>query len=311
MKLVTYTRDGKTSFGVLTGEDIFDIPSAWPDGPGDVVDALSRGPEALKELDRRADSPRARRLRPQDVRMLAPITRPPKLMGIAVNYVEHHREFDRGRDLPDDPANTTTPRPFLMPHTALAATGDEIPWPSVSEEIDYEVELAVVIGREAKDIDPADADAVIAGYTIANDISARSMTHAEGRSQRPKDPFFDWLHGKWHDRFCPLGPCIVSADEIPDPQKLRLTLSVNGETRQDAVTDQMIFSVRELVAFASRLMTLTPGDVIATGTPSGVGKATGKLLQPGDRIVGEIEGIGQLVNTMGPRPDEFYRPCGR
>jgi 2-keto-4-pentenoate hydratase/2-oxohepta-3-ene-1,7-dioic acid hydratase in catechol pathway len=309
MKLVTYIYDGKASFGVLTDEEIRDIPSAWPDGPTSVVDALARGPAALIELDRRADIEAARRLRLDDVQLLAPIPNPPKLMGIAVNYVEHHREFDRGRDLPDDPANTTTPRPFLMPPTTVAATGEEIPWPTVSEEIDYEVELAVVIGREARNIEPLDADAIIAGYTIANDISARSMTHADGRSERPKDPFFDWLHGKWHDRFCPLGPCVVTAEEIPDPQQLHLTLSVNGETRQDALTNQMIFSVRELIAFCSRLMTLTPGDIIATGTPSGVGKATGKLLQPGDRIVGEIEGIGELINTMGPRPEQFYRPC--
>ncbi len=309
MKLVSYTYDGRTSFGLLRDDHIQDIRSAWPDGPGCLREVLARGRDALEELARRAEAPASHRLTMDDVQLLAPIPDPPKLMGIAVNYVEHHREFDRGRDLPDDPANTTTPRPFLMPPTAVAATGEEIPWPTVSEEIDYEVELAVVIAAEAKDITPADADAFIAGYTIANDISARSMTHADGRSQRPKDPFFDWLHGKWQDKFCPMGPCLVTADEIEDPQALRLSLRVNDETRQDAVTDQMIFPVRELVAFCSRLVTLTPGDVIATGTPSGVGKATGKLLQPGDRIVGAIEGIGELHNTMGPRPTSFYRPC--
>ena len=246
---------------------------------------------------------------PADVRLLAPLPRPPKAIGLAVNYVEHHREFDRGQDLPDDPRRTTTPRPFLMPQTVVMGTRTTIPWPTFSREIDYEVELAVVIGRAAKDVDPDEALDYVAGYTIANDISARSVTHLAGRSERPKDAFFDWLHGKWSDGFLPLGPFLVTAEDIPDPQNLRLQCLVNGEVRQDARTSQMIFSVAELIAFCSRLMTLLPGDVIATGTPSGVGKATGKLLAPGDEVVCRIEGIGELANTIGPAPTDYYQPC--
>ncbi|MFP4052361.1 MAG: fumarylacetoacetate hydrolase family protein [Phycisphaerae bacterium] len=309
MKLASYRVDGRYSYGVVTEGGLVDAPTALPDGPSTLLEAVRQGSPALDKLrtlgEARPD------LSMDDVSLTAPISCPPKLLGIAVNYVEHHREFDRGHDLPDDPSNTTTPRPFLMPPTAVANPGDEIPWPTCSEQIDYEVELAVVIGRPARNLAPDEVDDVIAGFTIANDISARSMTHGAGRSPRPKDDFFDWLHGKWCDGFCPMGPVLVTPDQIGDWQKLAISLDVNGRTRQDACTDQMIFSVRKLVAFCSRLMTLTPGDVIATGTPSGVGMPTGELLQPGDTITCRIEGIGEMTNTMGPRPKRFYTPCLR
>jgi len=231
------------------------------------------------------------------------------LLGLAVNYLEHHRELARGADMPTDPAATTTPRPFLMPTTAVAHPGDEIPWPRTSEQIDYEIELAMVIGRKGKDISPQAAGGHIAGYTIANDISARSVTFAQGRAARPKDEFFDWLHGKWADGFCPLGPWLVTADEIGDANDLELELTVNGVTRQKARTSMMIFDVPRVVSFCSHLMTLLPGDVIATGTPSGVAAATGAYLAAGDVITCRIEKIGELTNTLGPRPKSFYTPC--
>ena len=311
MRLTTFLRDERTCWGVYTDQhELLDACEFWPDGPGSVKALLAGGRQAMDELRHRVDRAGGRGLALEQVRLLAPVADPGKLIGLAVNYAEHHREFDRGHDLPDDPTRTTTPRPFLMPDTAVAHPGETIPWPSFSREIDYEIELAVVIGAEARRIEPAQARQVIAGYTIANDISARTVTHSAGRTQRPKDDFFDWLHGKWADGFCPMGPYLVTADAIGDPQALTLQTRVNGELRQDATTAQMIFSIDQLVAFCSQLMTLRPGDIIATGTPSGVGKALGKYLTPGDEIACAIDNIGELINTLGPRPEDFYTPCG-
>ena len=246
-----------------------------------------------------------------EVRLLAPLPHPPKLLGLAVNYVEHHREIDRGRHSP------TTPRPppprgrSSCPPPPSPAPGEEIPWPATSRQIDYEMELAVVIGSRAKCVSPRAAAGHIAGYTIANDISARSATFAEGRAKRPKDEFFDWLHGKWPDGFCPMGPHLVTPDEIGDVGNLEMELTVNGGHAQKASTSMMIFDVFEIVSFCSHLMTLLPGDVIATGTPSGVGAATGEFLSAGDVITCRIERIGELTNTLGPPPKSFYTPCRR
>lgn len=306
MKLVTYVRDGRESFGVLAPDGIVDVPSLWPDGPRTLLAALQAGPQCLARIGQLAAA--AAKVPLAQARLLAPLPRPPKLLGLAVNYVEHHKEWDRGHDLPDHPKFHTTPRPFLMPATCVIGPGDEIAWPSYSKQIDYEIELAAVIGKPARRITPAQAREHIVGYTIANDISARSVTHAQGREKRPKDDFFDWLHGKWADGFCPLGPALVTADEIGDPMTLNLTLSVNGQVRQNANTAAMIFDVYETVSFISHLMTLEPGDVIATGTPSGVGMATGNFLKGGDVITCRIERIGELTNTLGQPPAEFYAP---
>ena len=308
MKLVTYTRAGRESYGVIVEGGICDVPAIWPDGPRSLLAALQAGAPAMERIQALASQ--VKTLLPQEaIKLLAPIPAPPKVIGLAVNYAEHHREFNRGHDLPEDARKATTPRPFIMPATAVIGPGATIPWPRYSKQIDYEIELAVVIGDSASCVSPEEAARYIAGYTIANDISGRSVTHAEGRSKQPKDDFFDWLHGKWANGFCPIGPCLVTADEVGDPRSLQLDLTVNGEVRQKASTSQMIFDVYEIVSFISHIMTLTPGDVIATGTPSGVGMATGKLLNGGDVIVCRIEKIGELTNTMGPPPEKFYTPC--
>ncbi len=306
VKLASYIIDDRPSYGIVHDDSVRDIPSALPDAPLTLADALADGPAATDELAGAAEDVPAIKLR--EVRLLAPIPKPPKLIGLAVNYAEHHREMDRG-DLPSGAEAKLTPRPFLMPPTAVAAGGEEIPWPCDSREIDHEVELAAVIGREAKCVSPTKAKEHVAGYTIANDISARSMTFAAGRTERPKDAFFDWLHGKWSDRFCPMGPWLVTPDELGDPHDLRISLKVDGELRQDSSTRYMIHDVFEVVSFISHIMTLTPGDVIATGTPSGVGKATGKLLQGGQAMTCRIERIGELTNRIGQPPRDFYAPC--
>ena len=308
MKLATYVYNGTESFGVVANAGIVDVPAAWPDGPGSVLAALQAGEDALARIAGLAAAAE-QFIDPANVQRLAPIPAPPKVIGLAVNYVAHHNELDRAKDMPDHPIHTTTPRPFIMPATAVTGPDAVIPWPAHSREIDYEVELAVVIGATAKCVAPNEARACIAGYTIANDISARSVTHATGRAERPKDAFFDWLHGKWADGFCPQGPWLVTADEIADPDRLDLELTVNGQPRQKANTARMIFDVDRIVSFVSQLMTLVPGDVIATGTPSGVGAATGDFLAAGDVITCRIEGIGELTNTLGPAPDAFYEPC--
>ena len=138
----------------------------------------------------------------------------------------------------------------------------------------------------------------VAGYTVVNDISDREFKPNPEREERKNDGFFDWLHGKWHDGFCPVGPCVTSAETIPDPQKLQLTLKVNGELKQDSSTALQIFPVAAVIEFISSYVTLEPGDVISTGTPAGVGNAKGTYLKAGDKLEAAIEGVGVLKNTM-------------
>lgn len=297
----------RPSYGIVRDQGVFDIPAAVPEAPLTLARMLGAAGPALAQAALAAENTSPLSL--ERVQLTAPIPHPPKLIGLAVNYAEHHREMDRG-DMPDDPAKLT-PRPFLMPSTAVAAPEEEIPWPAYSREVDHEVELAVVIGPAARCVSPQKAGEHVAGYTIANDVSARSVTFAQGRAERPKDAFFDWLHGKWSDRFCPMGPWVVTPDELGDPHDLRISLEVNGETRQDSSTRYMIHDVFQVVSFLSHIMTLMPGDVIATGTPPGVGKATGKLLQGGQSMTCRIERIGELTNRIGPPPERFYTPCVR
>ena len=161
-----------------------------------------------------------------------------------------------------------------------------------------------MIGRRCRHVDEDEAMGCIAGYTIVNDISDRSFKPNPNRKPRERDKFFDWMHGKWHDTFCPMGPCILSADVVPDPQALPFKLTVNGQIKQDASTAEMIFPVPAIVAFLSEFVTLQPGDVIATGTPSGVGSASGTFLQPGDCVRATIGPIGTLENPVEAEDDD-------
>ncbi len=309
MKLVTYSQNDSVGPGILTDDGIIDIPAAWPgtNPPRSVQQILHRGRPCLARLAEIART--AQPSIPLDsARLLAPVPRPGKVLGLAGNYAEHIKEAGLKLGLSDSPCTTTVPRPFLMPATAVIGPGQQIPWPAYSRTIDYEIELAVIIGRPAKALSVAEAPAAVAGYTIANDVSARSVTFKKGRAERPWDQFYDWLAGKWADGFCPMGPYLLTADQIDDVQDLNLRLTVNGQIRQQANTAQMIHTVAQIVSFLSHLMTLEPGDVIATGTPAGVGLATGDYLQPGDRIDASIEHLGTLTNTLGPAPQQFYEP---
>ncbi|OHB55996.1 MAG: hypothetical protein A2Y07_06270 [Planctomycetes bacterium GWF2_50_10] len=308
MKLISYTRNGYTSFGILKSDQIIDIPTLWPgpNNPRNLLELLwaDENLEKTRDLALKADT----FIPLQQVRLLAPIARPGKIIALAGNYADHIKESGRALGLSDAPRQTTTPRPFLMPSTCIIGPNDVIPWPVYSEQIDYELELAIVIGKTAKCVSPAQAINYIAGYTIANDVSARSVTYKANRAARPWDEFYDWLNGKWADGFCPIGPAIVTKDQIPDPAALNMHLTVNGKIRQQASAGQMIYSPADTVSFVSHIMTLEPGDIIATGTPKGVAMATGQWLEPGDVIECTIDAIGTLRNTLGTRPAQFYRP---
>ena len=309
MKLAAYSKEGSDRCGILTDDGLIDIVSEWDDSepPGSIIEILERGSTCLEKVAGMEKSAGA--IIPLDsVKLLAPIPRPGKILALAGNYVEHIKEAGLKLGLSDSPRLTTVPRPFIMPATAVANPGDEIPWPVYSETIDYELELAVVIGRKAKAVTAEKAPEFIAGYTIVNDVSARTVTFKKNRAVRPWDEFYDWLNGKWADGFCPMGPYLLTADEIEDVQNLDMKLTVNGQVRQKANTSQMIHTVAQIVSFLSHLMALEPGDIIATGTPSGVGLATGNYLKAGDRIEATIDKLGILTNTLGPKPEKFYEP---
>jgi 2-keto-4-pentenoate hydratase/2-oxohepta-3-ene-1,7-dioic acid hydratase in catechol pathway len=231
-----------------------------------------------------------------DVQLLTPIPNPPKILLLAGNYPKHVQE--RGGTLAE--REETFPYVFMKPpSTTLTSPFDAILLPAVSpDHVDWECELGVVIGRRAKHLKEAEALEVVAGYTIVNDITNRHFKPNPNRKPRPRDDHFDWLHGKWHDSSCPVGPCILAADPNVDPQQLHLRLTVNDHVKQDASTSQMTFPVAAIIAFISSFLTLEPGDIIATGTTAGVGSARKEYLRPGDTIAATIDGIGTLENHV-------------
>lgn len=243
----------------------------------------------------------------EDVQLLVPLPSPPKLLFLAGNYGKHLAE----RGYMATEREETFPYVFSKPPgTTLTHPGDPIVIPAVSpDQIDWECELGVVIGRRCRDVSEAEALEYVAGYTVVNDISDRAFRPNPGRKPRERDKFFDWLHGKWHDTFCPMGPCILSAEAVADPQALPIKLTVNGRVRQDATTAEMVFPVAAVVSFVSRFVTLEPGDVIATGTPSGVGSATGTFLKPGDVVRATIAPIGTLENPVRSENEGEFRPA--
>jgi len=230
------------------------------------------------------------------VQLLVPVPRPNKLFLLAGNYADHIKE---GGGQAAEQAETF-PYVFMKPpSTTLINPGSAVKIPAVSpNNVDWELELAIVIGRGGKGIKQVDALKHVAGYTVVNDISDRQFRPNPGRKERPMDKFFDWLHGKWHDSFCPCGPCIASSATITDPQTLEMKLSVNGKLHQDGSTAQQIFPVAAVIEFISSFVTLEEGDIISTGTPAGVGKTTETFLQDGDKIEAYIGSIGMLPSVV-------------
>jgi 2-keto-4-pentenoate hydratase/2-oxohepta-3-ene-1,7-dioic acid hydratase in catechol pathway len=231
-----------------------------------------QGPE---ELSRRRLAYPLRR-----VRLVAPLVPPRNVFCLGRNYAEHAAE--RGAAAPEHPVY------FTKPAACVIGPGEPVVHHAVTAELDYEVELAVVIGRGGRDIPRAEALAHVFGYTVVNDVTARDL---QKRHQQ-------WFKGKSLDGFCPMGPVLVTADEIPDPQGLEIGLRVNGETRQKSHTSRMIFPVAQCIEVLSQGLSLVPGDVIATGTPDGVGAASGRFLHAGDRVEAEVERIGVLSTPI-------------
>jgi 2,4-didehydro-3-deoxy-L-rhamnonate hydrolase len=229
-----------------------------------------------------------------DLRLLAPIPRPPKLLCLAGNYAEHWREG--GKDAP--PKSRHTPEVFIKPVTTIVGPDAPIRLPGpLCTAVDYEGELAAVIGRTASNVAPEHALDYVAGYANFNDVSGRRLTIDVPREPTARTGWFDWLNGKWFDTFGPFGPYLV-IDEVADPQALAIETRVNNVVRQQATTAAMIFGVAETIAWISRFVTLQPGDVIATGTPSGVGATTNSFLQAGDVVEVEVAGLGVLRNPV-------------
>lgn len=236
------------------------------------------------------------RLDPQTVSILTPVAKPNKLLLLAGNYAEHVKE--RGYVVEEQ--QNTFPYVFIKPaSTTLSNPGQEVVIPAIAPDgVDWECELAVVIGRKCRNVSEVEALSHVAGYTVINDISHRKFRPNPNRKPRERDKNFDWLHGKWFDGFCPCGPCITSAHAITDPQQLGVKLTLNGEVKQNGSTAQMIFSVAQIIAFISDIVTLEPGDIISTGTPAGVGSASNTYLKPGDIMHASIDHIGTLITPM-------------
>jgi 2-keto-4-pentenoate hydratase/2-oxohepta-3-ene-1,7-dioic acid hydratase in catechol pathway len=290
MKLVTFTHGGSTRIGVLEGNSIVDLSVAAPQLPREMCAFLAAGAEAMAAAKAAAASGSAR-IACADVKLEAPILRPPKILAVGLNYKDHIAET--GNKTPEYPMI------FNKQSTSVNAPNGDIHLPRASEQLDYEGEFAIVIGRYCRHVPKNRAREVIAGYTIANDVSVRDW-------QRRVPTF---TMGKSWDTHCPLGPCITTADEIPDPHTLDLKTWVNGELRQSSNTSQLLFNAYDLIEHLSTAFTLEPGDVISTGTPGGVAVAMKppKWLKPGDVVKIAIDKLGEIENRVIAEPENTPR----
>jgi 2-keto-4-pentenoate hydratase/2-oxohepta-3-ene-1,7-dioic acid hydratase in catechol pathway len=282
--------DGKGArLGAIRGDMVADLASVT--AFKDVLACCDAGLSALPELSNAASSAPKSRL--ASVRLHAPIPRPRRnIFCVGKNYHEHAKEFHAsGFDATATSAVPDLPIVFTKASNTVSGQGDAIP-ASLDEtkSVDYEGELAIVMGLRKRGISKADALGSIFGYTIVNDVTSRQLQGAHKQ----------WFLGKSIDGFCPMGPCVVTADEVPDPTIMRLVTKVNGETRQDAVVSDLIFDIPTLVETISKRITLEPGDIIATGTPAGVGIGftPPKFIKPGDVVEVTIEPIGTLCNPV-------------
>lgn len=285
MKLATFTHGNLTRIGAVSGDSIVDSRGA-PSLPQTMIDFFAAGKPALDVMQQLIDSGTAR-IPLSDVKLEAPVPRPGKYLGVSLNYADHIAET--GKEKPEFPTF------FNKQTTCIIGPGAAIHRPKVSDKLDYEGELAFVIGRRCRHVPKERAHEVIAGYTIANDVSVRDW---QIRSHT-------WTLGKSFDTHGPLGPWLVTSDEIGDPHRLDIKTWIDDELRQSSNTKEMIFDCYELVAYLSTVMTLEPGDVITTGTPHGVGVAMKPrgYMKPGQTVRIEIENIGVLINPVIEEPD--------
>jgi len=277
MRFVRYTTGSTPQWGIQRGDEVVTLVGL----PEEVSYQQLTNPAFLRVVEDAVEAATDRTIPVADVDLLAPVPRPGKIICVGLNYHDHAEE--QGKEVPNSPLL------FGKAPTAVTNPNDGIVYPAELEEVDYEVELGVVIGRTAKDVDAADARDYVAGYTAVNDVSGRDAQFDDGQ----------YLRGKSYDTFAPMGPALVPDDRL-DPSGLDVACRVNGETRQSSNTEEFIFDVPEVVEYISGAMTLRPGDVISTGTPGGVGIFSDppELLEPGDSVEVEIEGIGTLSNPI-------------
>jgi 2-keto-4-pentenoate hydratase/2-oxohepta-3-ene-1,7-dioic acid hydratase in catechol pathway len=292
LRFVRYLHSGVESYGLLSDDEIInlqtlaDIPETLL--PSTIEELMGLGEEGMRTVEQlmlnstKTEKGKAT-LKMGDATFLAPLSSPPKIICLGLNYRDHAEEA--GADIPDEPII------FMKPRTAIVGPDEHIILPNFVKELDYEAELAIVIGKKGKNISVSEAEKYVFGYTAFNDVSAREIQFRDRQ----------WTRGKSFDTFAPIGPCITTADQIGNPSNLNIHTRVNGELRQDSSTKNMVFNVYEVIHHISRVMTLEPCDIIATGTPAGVAvfmKPTPKFLSPGDLVEVEIENIGTLRNKV-------------
>ena len=319
MKLVTYTLKKESFIGAVVADDRIVVDLAAADKTlarrekrpvhaffTDMLALLEAGGKGMTAarkamkavVEKLGDSPKPDGKTTHAlsrVKLQAPIPCPRKIFCLAGNYQDHIEEGGGKIAIQDK----ETPRVFMKPPaTTVIAPGASILIPPVARSVDWEGELAVVIGRRAKGVKPKDALRYVAGYTVMNDVSERKLVIKKRTDSRPQDQWFDWLNGKWLDTFAPHGPWVVTADEIRDPQALNISTYINGTRKQHNNTGQMLYPVTRIIEYISAIITLEPGDLISTGTVSGVGATTGTFLKPGDEVEIEISKIGVLRNKV-------------
>ena len=272
MRLARFEHSGTVDWGFVSETEVF------PAQAGSLLDALTLSPQDLASLRDDAGVP----IGLDAVRLLAPIPHPPQFIGVGLNYKDHAAEFNL--------ATPESPVTFGFLRSAVTNPGDPIVIPAFTDEVDWEVELAIVIGAGGRDIPESSAMDRVAGYTLVNDVSARDIQRGDGQ----------WSRAKSFDTFKPMGPWVTTADELGDAGNLAIKLWVNGELKQSSMTSELIFDVPSLVSILSRSTTLETGAVISTGTPSGVGfaRVPPKYLRPGDLVTMEIEGMGRITNPV-------------
>ncbi|MFC7203123.1 2,4-diketo-3-deoxy-L-rhamnonate hydrolase [Haloferax namakaokahaiae] len=277
MQLVRYTAGCTPQWGVLRDDDVIPLAGLREE----ITYQQLNSPGFLRVVEDAADAAESEAVPVEDVKLLAPVPRPGKIVCVGLNYHDHAEEQDK--EIPE--------RPLLFGKAGASVTnpGDPIVHPADVEQVDFEVELGVVIGQTAKDVDADDAFDYVAGYTAIDDVSGRDAQFEDGQ----------YFRGKSYDTFAPMGPTFVPEADI-DPHNLDVACRVNGETKQSSNTSEFIFGVDEVVEYISGITTLRPGDVISTGTPGGVGifRDPPELLEPGDVVDVEIEGIGTLTNPV-------------
>ncbi len=278
MQLVTYQHNGHQHAGVVQNDTVISLKSA---GLPDMLSVLQGGPEALRRIGVLLAKPPAEGVTPlSDVKLCAPVPKPTKIVCVGLNYRDH--AIESKMEIPSRPTI------FSKYNNTVIGPGDNIVIPNNTQKPDYEAEFAFVIGKGGRHIKAADWPEHVFGYMNLNDVSARDVQLAVSQ----------WVMGKTFDTFAPMGPYLVTADEIKDPHNLNISLTLNGETVQNSNTKELIFKIPDLIEFLSSIMTLEAGDIVSTGTPSGVGMAWNppKWLKPGDETVVTVEGLGSLRN---------------